>query len=310
MKAKLRRASKQLSFKTFILGDRVGLHVLPKHYYSPVQDMTWLRQNQRLWAKPLEPGVLGWDLNDQLQWLADTCGPYRSEVAGFGPMLAAVAEMAGPGYGPVESQVLHCFIRKWRPARIIEVGSGVSTMCALHAARINATESGVATRQICIEPNPSPALRRAQEISLVDEEVQAVDPDLFEDLQSGDLLFIDSSHAVKTGSDVHTLLFQVLPRLEAGVFVHFHDIYLPYLYPRDTLSAYFGSQETAMLAATLMGNRHLKVLAGLAALHYAMPEKLRAILPDYRPSRHENGLGIARDNGHFPSSLYLRAEDR
>jgi hypothetical protein len=68
-------------------------------------------------------------------------------------------------------------------------------------------------------------------------------------MEAGDLLFIDSSHAVKTGSEVLRIYLEIIPGLPAGVYVHVHDINLPYLYSRDALSAYYASQETALCAA-------------------------------------------------------------
>jgi hypothetical protein len=131
--------------------------------------------------------------------------------------------------------------------------------------------------------------------------------DLFDTLQAGDLLFIDSSHAVKTGSDVVRIYLEIIPRLAAGVTVHIHDIYLPYVYPRDALLSFFEWQETVLLAALLTGNPHLEVLACLSALHYGQPANLAALLPDYQPQANDQGLAVpAAPQGYFPSSFWMR----
>jgi hypothetical protein len=120
-------------------------------------------------------------------------------------------------------------------------------------------------------------------------------------------LFIDSSHAVKIGSDVVHLCLNVIPRLPPGVFIHIHDICLPYVYNRDALENYLGWQETALVHALLINNAGLEVLCCLSALHYDVPERLAAILKDYVPQANNEGLRPSpRAPGHFPSSLWLR----
>ncbi len=128
----------------------------------------------------------------------------------------------------------------------------------------------------------------------------------FDELGSGDLLFIDSSHAVKTGSDVVHLFLRVIPALAPGVVVHVHDISLPYLYPRTALEDYFGWQESTLLAALLTGNSGLRPLASLAALHYGRTEALMKLLPDYQPQANDAGLRTGDwVHAHFPDSFWM-----
>jgi hypothetical protein len=119
-------------------------------------------------------------------------------------------------------------------------------------------------------------------------------------------LFIDSSHAVKTGSEVLRIYLDIIPALPAGVHIHIHDINLPYEYSRDALSSYYASQETALLLALLTDNPRLSVQACLSALHYDRAEQMHALLPDYLPQANQDGLP-APDAGpaHFPSSIWL-----
>ena len=133
---------------------------------------------------------------------------------------------------------------------------------------------------------------------------QSAPQSLFDELEAGDVLFIDSSHSVKTGSDVVRIYLELLPRLRPGVLVHIHDVFLPYAYPRDTLNTYFGWQETALLTALLTGNRKLWICACLSGLHYDRRMELRNILSDYTPQDDLDGLQ-AGTHGHFPSSLWL-----
>src|ERR1700694_4551224 len=179
-----------------------------------------------------------------------------------------------------------------RPARVIEVGSGASTATMLYAASLNAREGRRTTAITCIEPFPRPGFARVRGISHIRELVQAVPSHVFAQLEAGDLLFIDSSHSVKVGSDVLRIYLDVIPQLQPGVFVHIHDCYLPYLYPRDALSSYFGWQETSLLLALLTGNTQLQPLACASALHYGRPAELHSILSDYQPQGHRQGLAV------------------
>ncbi len=291
----------------FLLFDRVGVHLLPKHFYTPVADYNWLRSNTQAWSPPWEMSGVRWDLDEQLAWLKQVCSPYHDEVAGLQFYKNLQTAGVGLGYGPIESQVLHCFVRQFAPRRIIEVGCGVSTACMLEAVRRNQSEGRPGSEIVCIEPFPKKQFTSISGITHIESLVQTVDRSVFDTLNAGDLLFIDSSHAVKTGSDVCTLVLQVLPKLRPGVHIHIHDIFFPYLYPPDVLNSIFGWQETALLAALLSGNSRFRVSASLSGLHYGRQEALKRLLPDYRPRSCQFGIAAPQEDAdlHFPSSIYL-----
>jgi len=290
-----------------LLLDRLGIHILPKHYYTPVPDYKWLRQHREAWMGRAPLIGVDWDLDQQVEWLEHICRPYYHEVAGLDWYKQASRQTLGPGFGAVEAQVLHCFIRSQAPPRIVEIGSGVSTMCMLNALSINQQENRPPSEVVCVEPYPSEALRKNQNITLIEQPCQMVATTVFSQLRAGDLLFIDSSHAVKLGSDVIRIYMDIIPSVSTGVFIHIHDIFLPYLYPRAALSYPFGSQETALLLALLTNNEHLSVLASLSALHYDRTQELAHIASDYRPQPNFEGLAVDFPaKGHFPNSLWLR----
>jgi len=291
--------------------DRLGAHILPKHYYTPIPDYTWLNENKAIWCRRTDLTGIEWDLNRQLKWLREQCEPFYGEVRGLKIYSEAVARAYGPGYGPIESQVLHCVCRRVKPKRIIEIGCGVSTACMMHAVRLNASEGSPECALTCVDPFPSPALSELQGIELVPAMVQTLPLAFFDQLQAGDILFIDSTHSVKTGSDVLYLYLEVLPRLKPGVLVHIHDIFLPYLYQRDVLQHFFDWQETSLLLALLKGNDGLRVLGCLSALHYDLTDALRAALSDYSPQPTlADGLSSAAPGGHFPASIWLEVTTR
>jgi hypothetical protein len=125
------------------------------------------------------------------------------------------------------------------------------------------------------------------------------------DLAAGDLLFVDSTHTVKTGSEVNRIVLDILPRLAPGVFVHFHDIYFPYDYPRDLMSdALFFPSESTLLHAYLIHNSCCRVALSLSMLHYAEPHSIARAIPHYDPQKNADGLSAA-GGSHFPSATYL-----
>jgi len=126
--------------------------------------------------------------------------------------------------------VLHCMMRHYKPRRIIEAGSGASSLVIAAAARLN----GNTPDYTIIDPYPGEVVGRGLPgvTTLLRERVERVDRQLFSTLRDGDLLFIDTSHVVKTGGDVNYLFLHVLPLLNPGVVVHVHDIFLSYEYPR------------------------------------------------------------------------------
>lgn len=298
---------KEASFKLFVLGDRVGIHILPKHYYSPVPDIRWLQSHREQWSAPATFDHIDWNLDHQLEWASEAMAGHYHEVQGLGVYDTVVRAAAGPGYGPIESQVLHCVLRRYRPRRVVEIGAGMSTLCIAHAGRLNEGEGDGFPLITCVEPFPRAALLARTDIRLIPSAVQAVEISLFDQLEAGDLLFIDSSHAVKVGSDLQRIYLEIIPRLAPGVMIHIHDIYFPYLYPRDALRTYFGWQESTLLLALLTDNPKLRVLACLSALHYERSYDLRSLSADYTPQNNDEGLepGSGVGLGHFPSSIYL-----
>jgi len=307
---KLRNLAKRLLLAVHKLGLRFGVAIVPNHYYTAVPDLNALACTEDVWAQRSELWGIDVDLDGQARRLAEICGPFEAEYRGNRTYADACARGAGAGFGYIEAQALHGVIRHLKPSRIIEVGAGVSTACMLDALVRNEREGAGRCEMVAIEPYPREWLRRAP-VRLIERPVQEVELARFEALGAGDLLFIDSSHTVKVGSDVNHLILEVLPRLRRGVIVHFHDIYLPYGFPRDALATLSHPQETALLQAFLIGNPNVRILFSLSMLHYDRREVLKRVFPEYTAQRERGGLQdpsyrpfdeIAE---HFPSSTYL-----
>ena len=211
----------------------------PGHYYSPVVNLDEIREREdELWAPRDLPGI---DLQEDAQ--KEFLTYLLNNEADFGipvnkePSRKYYGE--APSYQYVDGVVLFAMVAKNRPKNIMEVGSGASSGCMLDASN----KYGLGTSFTLIEPYPQYCLHKVLQpedyenhnITLITDIVQKVPPSAFQRLQQNDILFIDSSHVSKPGSDVNYLLTQILPTLNPGVIVHFHDIYFPFEYTREYL---------------------------------------------------------------------------
>ena len=252
---------KQAMFSIYKFGTRLGVHILPTHYYSPLPDIIKLEKTQRIWAKKSTlPGVKA-DLDEQTKNLMNICMPHQPEYDGNETYRYAVDQAFGPGYGYIEAQALYAVLRYYKPKRIIEVGSGVSTWCMLNALKTNKKEHNSDCQITCIDPYPSIKIKSIPEIDLIEKQVQTVSfDDAFSALAANDLLFIDSSHTVKPGSDVNHLILEILPKLNAGVVVHFHDIFHNFEYPLEWIKQGRAWNESYLLRAFLQYNDAFHIL--------------------------------------------------
>jgi predicted O-methyltransferase YrrM len=160
--------------------------------------------------------------------------------------------LANPYFSSPDMEILYLLVRTLKPKRVVEVGCGHSTRITRQAV-IDGRQD---TTLIAIDPRP-----RAEIAPYVDRFEQKRIEDLagsglFEGLESGDVLFVDSSHEVRLGNDVARLFCDVIPRLKSGVVLHFHDIFLPYEYPQVYADAYAGWGEQYMLHALLQSRPH------------------------------------------------------
>jgi Methyltransferase domain len=310
LERRMRNAGKRGLRAMFEAGQRVGLDILPRHFYSSVPDIRELKRDER-WKLPHSlVGVRGADLDGQLEQLGSWCSAQARDRLVRESVWSRACEQHGePGYGPVDADVLWAFVASARPRRIVQIGAGVSTAVILDAAAAANHHVDV----LCVDPFPTTYLTRlAREgrIRLVGERAQDVDLDVLTDLGDRGMLFVDSTHAVRPDSEVNRIVLEVLPRLAKGAWVHFHDITLPFNYQRGLMSTeLFFSSESAFLHAFLVQNEHWRLGVSLSMLHHARSDELRQILPTYRPEPSEYGLRRAFEAGTvFPSSAYLLAD--
>lgn len=233
-----------------------GYHVTPVHFYQPIPDTQSLDAIYR--AESAMAGI-NWNEAGQLRLLSEDMPQFAAEYEQFFQHFQAAGQFAGKrleflGHDPA---VYHFMIRQFQPHRIVEVGAGFSTLVAANAAALNADSEVYA-----IEPYSNDYLDwLTGQIHLVNQTVETVDLAFFDKLQENDILFIDSSHVVKAGSDVCYLVLEILPRLQPGILVHFHDIFLPFEYPRSWLQERrIFWNEQYLVQAFLIHNRRANIL--------------------------------------------------
>jgi predicted O-methyltransferase YrrM len=294
----IRRAA-MIPFETW---QEHGWHLTPNHYSSPIPD-TRTVPDRLFEAESALPGI---DMREehQLAFLREIADRFGDEFAAIPRTQGEVADgeyfVDNAAFEAVDAEVYYAMIRTYRPARVIEVGSGWSTLLALRALRANREEGG-GGRLLCIEPYPPPFLPAAVErepdlVELRDTQLQDLPLELFDSLAAGDILFIDSSHVLRIGSDVQYEFLEILPRLPAGVLVHVHDVFLPGEYPADWV---LGPEhrfwnEQYLLQAYLAHNARCEVIWGSNWMHRRHPEELEKAFPSYDRS------------ARFPGSFWFR----
>jgi predicted O-methyltransferase YrrM len=243
--------------------NRRFLNIPPGHFYSPLPDAAELERDVGRIYPPQPCPPLGVDLNadGQLRFVVQTAGAV-SRIDWPARPHSDWRYRTDNTYFPIADAVpLAAILDAHRPARVVEIGSGFSTACALDLAdrllpgRVQFT---------CVEPYPDRlrSLLRAADhdrVQLHPHRVQDLSSEVFAALDANDVLFIDSSHVSKVGSDVNHLLFDVLPALRRGVLVHVHDIFWPFEYPPNWLAEGRVWNEAYLMRAFLYANSHFRV---------------------------------------------------
>ncbi len=235
----------------------------PGHFYSPVPDFEEVRRREDvIFGSPARflPGIA---LNEagQLQLLESLSRFYPDQPFSATKQPGTRYYFDNPNFGYGDALALHCMIRHVRPGRIIEVGSGYSSCVTLDT---NDVFFGGSIACTFIEPFPElfhslVDAAAGQPLRLIPKAVQDVDISIFQALQAGDILFINSTHVSKTGSDVNRVIFEILPALAPGVYIHFHDIFYPFEYPKDWVYEGRAWNENYILRAFLQYNQAFEI---------------------------------------------------
>jgi predicted O-methyltransferase YrrM len=244
----------------------LGIYPIRDHYYEPLFVPRHL-------LRPLggERPLPGLDLNVEEQLEVLSGFDYARELAEF-PLEATGRDEYHYGnihFGPGDAEYLYSLIRSVRPRRMLEVGSGYSSLMAKAAIDKNRAEDGGYDCEFTsIEPFEAPWLERSG-IRVVRERLEEASPELLDALEARDILFIDSSHVIRPQGDVLLLFLTLLPRLRPGVFVHVHDIFTPRDYPPEWLlrEVRFWNEQY-LLEAFLSHNGAFRVIGALNYLKH------------------------------------------
>ena len=269
----------------------LGFVLLSDHFTQPVPAReALLDHDQRC------PYVLD-SLDEQAEQVGELAAAHGHELA---------TELFSFGYGrardqlpQVDAAVLYAMVRREQPSRVIEIGSGSSSTAVIASALArNAIVDGVKSNFISIDPFATPRVEASLPESVRfehwPEPLQKVDRSLWSTLTASDVLFVDSSHVFKPGSDVEYEFMHVYPALATGVAVHLHDIFFPDDYPTawNVEDSRFWNEQH-VLAVVLQSSSRYEVLMCLAALHRERPEALQQLVPSF-------------DGSYSPGSIWLR----
>jgi len=243
---------------------RLGYHFQPNDYYSSCNDLAFLDANKDLWDKSDDPLDIDWSPRRQLA-NAHEVGRYVEELRDVPLTADRVGQYCWKNlfWNNADALVQYGLVRARQPRRVIEVGCGWSSLLLARAVAKNESEPGSSPVQVTqIEPYPRrellatlPAHWKLHECIL-----QRAPLDLFATLEPGDILFYDGSHCGKAGSDVNWFFFEILPRLNPGVLVHLHDIFLPFEYPSEWIFNEGRTwNEQYVLRAFLMNNPRYQI---------------------------------------------------
>jgi hypothetical protein len=244
--------------------DRFATAFAPGHYYSSVPGLPEIRSREAAIFDRVPDRIPGIDLNEdgQLQFLSVLAEFYRDLPFTPERQPGLRYYFENPNFSYADGIALYSMIRHARPRRIVEVGCGFSSCAAL-----DTNERFFANSIQLTFVDPFPQLLQAllfpgdaDRIRIIQDYVQDVPLRTFTQLQANDILFVDSSHVLRTAGDLNHMLFQVLPYVKPGVYVHFHDIPFPFEYPREWVFEGRAWNECYALRAFLQHNSAYEIL--------------------------------------------------
>lgn len=257
---------------------KLGILPIIDHYYQPLinpkKHLRYsLRNNRNL------PGI---DFNDQEQLELLKEFHYNEEVQSFTIKKETnnAFFLNNNMYSSGDAEYLYNIIRKFKPKRLIEIGSGYSTMVASSAIRQNKLDDeSYSCRHICYEPYEREWIAQLN-VEYIKQKIELVDLDVFRILEANDILFIDSSHIVRPQGDVLYEYLEILPILQSGVLVHLHDIFTPKDYPdRWIYEEHVLWNEQYLLEAFMSFNSDFRIIGSLNYLAHKYCKELSEKCP-------------------------------
>lgn len=261
----------------FRLLEQRGIHLTPVNCYQPIPDTRALEAS--VWQEGKDAAGVDMNIELQLELLTESFPKFREEYDAIPrdePAEPGRFSLGNGRFTGTDALVYYCMIRHFRPARIIEVGSGFSTLLAVEAAQRNGS-----TSVVTIDPNVPEWIAQLPGLAIERRRVEELDISFFDQLEKNDILFIDSSHVSRIGGDVNFLFLEVLPRLEPGVLAHAHDVFLPIEYPKDwVLKDRRFWNEQYLLQAFLIFNSAWEVVFANCYLGRRFREEMKQTFPN------------------------------
>jgi hypothetical protein len=271
---------------------RIGILPVRHHYYEPFVVPSELKQ--ALNDERQLPGI-DFNVQGQLEFLAALT--FEKELdhllsTNSGPFNFRFGNQS---FESGDAEYLYQVIRRMKPARLYEIGSGQSTLVARAAIKKNGEDNaGYSCRHICVEPYEAPWLE-ALEVEVVRRRVEDVDKSMFLELQKNDILFIDSSHVIRPQGDVLAEYLQILPVLRSGVVVHIHDIFTPRDYLREwVIDSLMLWNEQYILEAFLTNNSSWEIIGALNFLAHSHYSELKRVCPYLTEGREPGSIYLQR----------------
>lgn len=262
---------------------RQGQFVPPGHFYSPIPSLSDIKQREATIFRPWPRTLPAINLNEdgQIELFEIFKKYYREQPFQAQPTPALRYYFENPFYSYSDAITLYSMIRYARPKRIIEIGSGFSS-----AAILDTNDRFFDNRIACTFIDPDPRQLHsllkpndAGHINIIPQKLQSIDQKIFFDLRADDILFVDSTHVAKVGSDVNTILFEILPQLHPRVYIHFHDIFYPFEYPKEFVYQGIAWNEDYLLRAFLQYNSTFRIVYFNTFLEHFHREKFQQHMP-------------------------------
>jgi hypothetical protein len=273
----------QLASTGFKRIQELGYHLQPNDFYTPLNDVSFLDANRDLWVDPPPVAAIDWAPERQIEVAAEV-GRFVDELHDVPENSSRTGEYCWNNafWNNADALVQYGLVRSRQPARYVEVGCGWSSLLLARALGRNPRPC----RVDLVEPYGDERLLATlpQEWARHRTILQRAPFELFERLDTGDVLFYDGSHCAKVASDVTWFFFQVLPRLKPGVLIHLHDIFLPEDYPQEWLFERGQTwNEQYVLQAFLMHNTAYRIVIANRYLFRHDPSRLEALYKGVQP---------------------------